>query len=360
MRVGLIARADDTGLGVQTWEFYRHMKPAKTLVVDISNLNHNEQHPERYPEDAVFVKGFPTPTDFKNFLQGLDVVFTCEIPYGYNLFTMADFMGVKTVLQYNYEFLDYLQHPELPKPTLFAAPTVWHYDDVPYENKYVLPVPIATDRLQHFATRHKDKKVATHFIHSVGKPAVHDRNGTPDLLSALQFVQSTITVTLKCQDANYVQELLKSYKIPANVTINVQSGAPANYWDNYAEGDVLIMPRRYGGLCLPVNEALGAGMPVIMPAIDPNDSWLNFDWLVPAKKYGEFMTRTVIGLYATEHVPLARKIDQFATDEAFYAKAKNMALNYAKELSWDNLKPEYDRVFKEICDGRDSIPASTN
>jgi hypothetical protein len=27
MRLGLIARADNSGLGMQTWEFYNHMKP---------------------------------------------------------------------------------------------------------------------------------------------------------------------------------------------------------------------------------------------------------------------------------------------------------------------------------------------
>ena len=43
MKLGLIARADNTGLGMQTWEFYRAMKPEKTLVVDISAMNGNKQ-----------------------------------------------------------------------------------------------------------------------------------------------------------------------------------------------------------------------------------------------------------------------------------------------------------------------------
>ena len=52
MKLGLIARMDNTGLGVQTTEFYKNMYPDKTMVVDISHLNGTKQYPERYP-DAV-------------------------------------------------------------------------------------------------------------------------------------------------------------------------------------------------------------------------------------------------------------------------------------------------------------------
>ncbi len=417
MRLGLIARADDTGLGVQTHEFYKHMDVAKTMVIDLSDFNQNEQHFDRYP-DATIVKGFPTPTDFSNFLKGLDIIFTCEIPYGYNLFEMAEFMGVKTVLQYNYEFLDYLQSPQLPKPSLFVAPTLWHYDEVAYDNKAVLPVPIATEHFnnredcicqeekktatttylptsgQYGSTgaktlvsaksvdkKQKDQKYTTPsmrgqqsttlgsvaesassyqttcylhkvtadtFLHIVGKPAVHDRNGTSDLLKALQFVTVPIKVIIKCQQKAYVEFLSSGFAIPENVELVIDTKTEDNYWDNYKEGDVLVMPRRYGGLCLPVNEALGAGMPVIMPAIDPNDTWLNTDWLVPATKTGEFMARTTIDIFTTDAEALAKKITQFATDRSFYSRAKHLAYNYKHRQSWATLKPVYETVFDEL------------
>ena len=38
MRVGLIARAEDRGLGVQTWEWSRGMRPDETLIVDMGEL----------------------------------------------------------------------------------------------------------------------------------------------------------------------------------------------------------------------------------------------------------------------------------------------------------------------------------
>ena len=42
----------------------------------------------------------------------------------------------------------------------------------------------------------------------------------------------------------------------------------------YAGFDPLILPRRYGGLCLPMNEALRSGLPVIMFNVSPSDAIL--------------------------------------------------------------------------------------
>lgn len=344
MRIGLIARAENTGLSTQTHEFYRHMHPAKTLLVDMSRGKGRTLRPELYPAAEVS-QGFPSSTQFARFLDGLDVVFTAEIPYGYDLFTLADRTGVKTVLQYNFEFLDYLQRPNLPKPTLFAAPSTWHYDDVPFTNKTLLPVPIATDRFAD--VRRPTKARATHFLHLVGRPAIHDRNGTADLLAALPFVQAQVKMTIRCQDPRYVPSLVQRRTIPGNVELVIESGEAVNYWDNY-DADVLVMPRRFGGLCLPANEALGAGMPVIMPDISPN-TWLPAEWLVPATQEGRFMARSMIDLYTVDHVELAAKIDQSATDPSFFAASQETARRMAKELSWSEQRPVYEKVFEDLC-----------
>jgi glycosyltransferase involved in cell wall biosynthesis len=132
-----------------------------------------------------------------------------------------------------------------------------------------------------------------------------------------------------------------------NITLRIDSGDVLNYWDNYDQ-DVLIMPRRFGGLCLPVNEALGAGMPVIMPSISPNNLWLPSDWLVPATKTGSFMARTRIDIHETDPRELAAKIDQFATDTAFFNAAQKQARDMAEGLSWTALKPMYNKVLGEL------------
>lgn len=347
MRLGLIARCDSRGLGIQSHEAYRHLHPVKTLVVNCPSAKPLPLHPERFP-GAMVIDRIPTDEDCKQFLAGLDVVLTFETPYNHNLFSIAREMGVKTVLQYNFEFLAHLQHPDWPQPDLFAAPSTWRFDDVPFANKALLPVPIATDRF----TKHRDSVNSgiRRFLHVVGRPAVADRNGTCDLLQALQYVTSEIVVTVKCQEPGYVSGLVPGLTTPDNVTLIVDSGDVLEYQDLYTGHDVLVMPRRFGGLCLPVNEALGAGMPVIMPCIEPNLDWLPYLWLVDdVDVKSSLMTKARIDVYETNPRALAYTIDEFSTNHEFFADAREHALALADSLSWDALEPMYDKVFTELC-----------
>lgn len=336
MRLGLIARADSRGLGIQTLEVYRHLSPAKTMVVDCPSANPLPLRPDWYP-DATWVRGLPTAEDFRRWLDGVDVVYTAETGYSPALWSESERAGVRTVLHFNREFLD-----TRDRPTLWAAPSMWRFDEAP-DPKVFLPVPVAGDR---FAGMQRDvKPTATNFLHVVGRPAIHDRNGTADLLAALRYVRSPITVTIRCQDPAYVPSLLHTRSIPAHIELVIVSADIPNYWDAYRGADVLVMPRRFGGLCLPVNEALGAGMPIVMPDISPNNLWLPRDWLVPAEMRGEFMAKTHVGLYSADHRALAAKIDRLATDRAFYAEAETIARDLAKRNSWEALLPEYRRVL---------------
>lgn len=340
MRVGLIARADNRGLGQQCWGFYRAMQPAKTMVIDCPSAKPLPLHLDRFPH-ATVIHGLPAAQDFQQWLQGLDVVYTAETGYGRALWSEAERLGVKTVLHLNREFLDVND-----RPTLWAAPSMWRYDEIP-EPKCFLPVPIETDRFKNLSTSDGTcKELARNFLHVVGRPAVHDRNGTHDLLQALQYVTSEVVVTVKCQEPGYVSSLIGH--TPDNVTLIVDSGDVPNYWDNYRGHDVLVMPRRFGGLCLPVNEALGAGMPVIMPDISPNNLWLPNEWLVPASKTGDFLAKTRVDIHATDPRLLAERIDQFAIDAEFFTKAQQQARDMAEGLSWAALKPTYEKVLGEL------------
>lgn len=336
VRVGLIARADSRGLGVQCLEFFRAMSPVKTMVVDCPSADPLPLRRDWYP-GATWVAGLPTAADFRRWLDGVDVVYTAETGYGRALWSEAERAGVKTVLHLNREFLD--PHD---RPTLWAAPSMWRYDEVP-DPKMFLPVPIATDRF----TDRPRPATATNFLHIVGRPAIHDRNGTTDLLAALPHLRSRVTVTIRCQDPTYVPGLLRARTIPANVELVIQSGDTANYSDNYRVGDVLVMPRRFGGLSLVVNEGLGAGMPVIMPNISPNE-WLPADWLVPATKTASFTAKTRVDVYTTDPQALAARMDEFAAYPVFYATALVTAQQLAKDLSWDTLRPVYEKVFEEL------------
>jgi glycosyltransferase involved in cell wall biosynthesis len=246
-------------------------------------------------------------------------------------------MGVRTLLHANYEFLDLRD-----QPTVWAAPSLWNFDRWPAGTTH-LPVPIETDR---FPITEKPL-TASRFLHIVGRPAIHDRNGTLDLLQALQHVTAPITVTVTCQQPGYVSSLIREHNIhtPNNVTLVVDSADRDDYWTIYDNQHAMILPRRFGGLCLPANEAIGAGIPVIMPNIEPNNLWLCGAWLTEAIHAGEFSAKQHIQFYRTDLQVLAAKIDQLALDEDFYGHSVYMARNLRKALSWETLTPRYLEVF---------------
>lgn len=309
------------------------MHPAKTMVVDCPSAKPLPLRRDWYP-DATWVKGLPTAADFRTWLQGLDVVYTAETGYGQALWPEADRLGVRTVLHANFEFLD-----RRDQPTVWAAPSMWHFGEFPTGSVF-LPVPIRP------TAPDVPKTSASRLLHIVGRPAVHDRNGTSDLLQALQHIQSRVTVTVKCQDPGYVAGLIRDHRVrtPDNVTLVVDTGDVPDNSDLYQGQDVLVMPRRFGGLCLPAQEALGSGMPVIMPDISPN-TWLPNEWLVPASWQREFMAKNRITVYATDPILLATKIDELATDQTMFMQAQEKARTLAKTLSWDNLLPRYREVL---------------
>lgn len=341
MRIGLIARADSRGLGIQTKNFYDALNPAKTMVVDCPSAKPLPLRDDWYP-DATWIRGLPTAADFRQWLNGLDVVYTAETAYNPVFWREAARADVRTVLHANFEFLDRNDHP-----TVWAAPSLWRIDEWPQPNIH-LPVPVA-DKFHQLRQKHDH---ATRFVHIIGRPAIHDRNGTAILLRALPHIGAEITVTIFCQEAGYVEGLIREHGItpPDNITLDIRAGDVPDNTDLYRGQHVLVLPRRFGGLCLPCNEALAAGLPVIMPYIDPNWHVLPGEWLVSATKAFDFMAKQRVDVHDVDPVVLARKIQRFATDTDFYRAAQDTAWRLGNELSWETLKPRYLDVL-----GGDSV-----
>lgn len=354
LRIGLLARADNTGLGVQTWEFYRHMKPTKTLIIDSSgfrsgstNMIGNKQYPERYgPECRWTERGYPIAEEIEEFLKDIDLVFTAETPYNPYMWERARQLGVKTVQQYNWEFLDYLgdHGRDWPRPDLFASPSTWHHEDLPFPNKIILPVPVDRERLP-FEHRFDP----TQFLHIAGNPVIHDRNGTETVLDAVKFVHNPhFRLYVRTQKPEYIEGWLKRLE-PDETRVTFLTDPVENYWDNYIVGNILLMPRRFGGLCLPVQEALSAGMPVIMTNIQPNYNLLPSEWLLQARKIGEFKPRTTIDIFSAHPLHLAAMLDSIMFDPIWLEANNLMADHIAKELDWNIWVDKYNDVFQKLC-----------
>lgn len=357
MKLGLIARADNTGLGMQTWEFYKHMKPDKTMVVDISALNGNRQYPERYP-DAMSIFGFPNDGDIRVFLQGLDCVFLAEAPYNFNLYSIAKEMGVKVADQYNYEFFDWIANPDLPKPDMLIAPSKWQYDFIQKfceENHIVheyLHCPVNREALP----RKEIKKYRT-FLHVAGRSAAHDRNGTMTVILAARYLKTDAKILVHFQgeqglphQATYSIHDYRTQHALNGGNVEIIENEFENYSDVYAQGDAMVLPRRYGGNCLPLNEALSSGMPVIMTDISPNNELLPKRWLIPATHMDTFTPRMEVDIYGSDPKALAEKIDWlYNLGEMEAAFESSIANAIAEEIDWKVMAPKYRASLEALC-----------
>lgn len=342
MRLGLIVRADTGGLGAQTYELYNWLQPAKTMVVDISQLNGFPNDHNRYP-GAQIVHGFPKAADWVEFMQDLDVILTVEIPYGYIMFEMARERGIKTVLQCNYEFMDHLNTPHLAAPDAIFAPSLWHYDDIERlaadlgANCYYVPVPVNRERIP-FKPRSGNR-----LLHVAGHKTFEDRNGTDIVLEAMQYVESDVHLTITTQhelDPSAYQD----------DRIQVLETDFRHYWDiwNEIDADVLLLPRRYGGLSLQLNEAMSAGIVPIMTDVEPQSGFLPRPCLVPYAESKRIITRAEIGCYSVSPQALAHHIDLLMKSGSLPGLSHQMN-GLADEISWEHMIHTYQAALEMVC-----------
>jgi len=347
MKIGMMAFSSSTGLGYQTEEFFMNMEPFKTLLCDISQYNLIETHHDRFP-GARICKGFPTERHMQWLIDGIDVLFVAETPLNYRLFELAKEKGVKIIQQPNYEFFDYFNKPHLPKPDLLGLPTLWNRDKFVGFNYCHLPVPVNRNKFQ----RRRIKKVKT-FIHIVGRPTYEDRNGTLEFLEAVdrfggefKFVIYYQTPKDKKAIENFAPVWEKMIYAKLNHDVELIADIPDNRW-LYVLGDVLVLPRKYGGLCLPCQEALSCGLPVIMTDIEPNYYLLPKEWLCDAELVGNFKFHAPVDVYRANVDNLVDKM-QSMTDAEFYQEARYKAENIAQALDWKNLRKYYLDVFNDV------------
>jgi hypothetical protein len=344
MKIGIVARSDNTGLGNQTRELVKMLNPEKILLINSYFFNRNKQNLEWYKDyDCITTEGFASNDEVSQFLDGLDVVISCEIFYNPNFIALAKRKKVKTILQYNYEFLDHLNNPSLPFPDVLLAPSLWNFDEVVKRfghKTHVAYLPPPTDHtLFEQAKIINTSKNHGRILHIGGKAAVKDRNGTNTVIDMLQYSTGEYEVVVKSQTELKVKMGFGRLKLDIN---NVD-----NNKDLYTGFDAIVMPRRYAGLCLPMNEALMASLPVFMTNISPNNQLLPEPWLAESSKIDELMTRTMIDVYSADPQNLAKIVDDYMeiTDKT---KMKQQAFDIGfNNFSVDILKPKYLEIMSK-------------
>lgn len=324
----MLVRSDHGGLAAQCLAIAQHCQPRRVLVVDLGPGGRGRSDPSLYdfvPEMRI-CEGYPDHDDIEWLCSGMACVFSVEGIYGERSLETLAWLGTRLVLQAN---------PELFVPAdleavnlCVVAPTDWRLDVLPPGTE-VLPVPIDTVALAPEPRAPGLPRIG----HMTGR-AMLDRNGTLPLLAALNRLRS---VEAEVWIANQV--LTTRTRRDRRIT---QWRDVATYLERWQgpRPDLLVQPRRYGGLSLPTQEAAACGVPCVMTDLSPQRSWPLP--LVPAL---EGRTHPMKGgqFYVAEPdvTALAVLLGELLADEALRAEWGERARAWAEELSWARWRSRY-------------------
>lgn len=344
MKLGIIVFANNSGLGNQTKRLCQMLKPDKILAIDSTSFSKNKkQNWDWYNGFSGYkVSGFPKDHEVRVFLKGLSHVILCENPLNFSLLSIAKKLGIKVYIQSNYEFCDHL-NKNIVLPTKFIMPSYWKIEEMKekFGNDLVeyLPPPLDPNEFKRAREINFKRNGSKKFLHIVGTLAAHDRNGTLDLIRAVEQCKNDFDLIIRSQ-----RELPKEY-ISNNRHIKYIFEDSKSVQEMYNDYDAYILPRKYGGLSLTTNEALMSGLPVIMTDISPNNKLLPNNWLIKANKYDSFLTRTTIDLYRVDTQKLSRKIDEWAEKDLNKDKLDAFEIGY-NSFAPSNLYKRYEDLLR--------------
>ena len=344
MTLGMICRADDGGLGSQTWEAFRHLHPAKTLVVHTAHKARGRAHEDRYPSSPQCAVRFthegPSARDVDWLIDGPTVLFSVETFYAGRLLNAATEKQIRTVL---------LANPEMHDRRLAAdevfVPTRWRADLVP--DAQLLPAPVDRVRLP-FRARNEART-----LYHVASPAFHDRNGTDLVVAAAAKMNEPCRLLIRGGGRRPGRgERIGRVEV---TWLGHHDGAYHEAWP--ADVDLLVLPRRFGGLSLPMQEAASLGIPIVTLDVAPQD-----EWLPPSARVAATVDRTVpvkggtIDIWTCAPAALAERLDHFVRSPDLVAEHSTLASQWADSLSWDRLRPRYEELLGVRVDHR-PLPA---
>lgn len=335
MRIGVIVRANRKGLGYQTRDVMDHLPADKVLLVlmssraapdDLSLVEHRE---------AVHV---PLGTDMRmsprlvaGFLNEIDVLFSAETLYDWKIADLARRHKVRTVVHGNPEFYTHHRFPGTPQPDRWIWPSSWLTDHPDLPDGPIIPCPAPWH--QPVAGDPNDEVLRV--LHVAGHSAAADRNGTTDFLSAIPRLRSPVEVTIVSQDG-----WLPDVRAPHHVKVNRIPTGVKHRIEMYEGQHIVVLPRRYGGNCIPATEALASGCALAMSDVVPNHQWpivplaarLAPGHLTP---FGRIKTHSVRG------ATIADAIDRLNANRGRLERQMAESRRWARENSWDALRPRY-------------------
>lgn len=331
MTFGAVLRCDGAGgLAAISVEFARHMLPDRALLIDMEDQGRGVCDPS-----AFSMLSSTYATTFKGSLPdraiewlvapGIDSLISFETWYQPDLPLIAHRAGLRTIV---YAMPELAAWPYAARVT--AVPTTWRMDTL--LNSVLLPMPVARDRLP-FTQR----KSVEHLFHVAGA-AMLDRNGTALLCEALPWVTADVRLTIRTE---------RPVNVPrCNVEVEVLTDPVQDYWRVYPDdADLLVMPRRYGGLNLVLQEAASLGIPALTLQTDPYATEAFCSAIPATNARPERMKGGQIPVNAADPRALAAAIDWIVRHPEEHAAASLAADAWAADHSWETLGPRWRQVL---------------
>lgn len=267
VKLGLIARCEIArGIAIQSKNFYDHMPVERVLLVRHPKPDTVEE-PDWYDnrtEVRLDTKTYQLDeVTVRRWLEGLDVVFTVEAPNDWRIPGWCREAGVKLIVQGNPEFVrhglkgfEHLEHPDA-----WWWPSDWRRSKLPTGPYMPVPMP---DIIRPFPRTERHPRI----LHVIGKRAWADRNGSDVFCNSLRYLRARCEITI-CALDGATPTILPNPRIKVTRVLNTVE----DRWSMYEDHDLLVIPRRYGGLCLPALEAAAMGLHVMMPRTEPNEQF---------------------------------------------------------------------------------------
>lgn len=339
LKIGLIARAEVArGLALMCKGFYDHMPVDRVLEV---RMPHRDcALGDWYPGATVVNVGDSYRLDqgtVRRWMEGLDAIYTAETCYDWRMPRWCRQAGVKLVVHGMPEFVRHGQPntADMEHPDEWWWPTKWRLQHLPPGP--VVPVPMPN----HEATSAPVDDPHLRVYHIAGKRAAGDRNGTDTFIDCLRALDKRVTVTMYGLEGS-----LPEIDKPRHLELIVDNVGPASHWDMHRNQHLLVMPRRFAGLCLPALEAASRGIAVMMPDVSPNDELASV--LVPPMD-GRPM-RAPCGLIPTSGIQffaLAQEINALHNDRERLAVAMKQSFDMTNR--WSEYRGIYLNHFARIC-----------
>jgi hypothetical protein len=271
-------------------------------------------------------------TKTRKWLDGLDTVFAVETLYDWNFADWAREAGCRTVVQGNPEFYNHHRHPERSQPDEWVWPTEWmrDHEDLPHGDLLPVPAPPVDER-----NLARPEREELRILHVAGHRALGDRNGTDLFFESLALLGTHVHVTVIGQDGQ-----LPTGRLGRNVTLKTNPKGVQDRWDLYDNQDIVVLPRRYGGLNLPAIEACSRGVVPMMPDVVENGLWP----ILPLSARKGRLQRVPFGVVPTWMVrpnAIAYEIDKINRNRDALSAAKERAVDWADNNSWEAWLPAY-------------------